>query len=390
LDWAISREAELARPFLRPLVVDEEALTLLNDSITSRRYLKCLSFSEEGIASLARSLSSELFAWLAKEVERARDRNRLSTLGVLRDAEATVHGLAEAIKAVVHPHRSTNPLSIADLRVRLNSLRPSTPLALEEIRDLLDTLQRQNLLSGVAYDDEFIYLSEERYSFKSRLHLDLKRRVARKAVEMVRTGDHLALDGGSTVLELTHQLISRLKGGALKNISIVTHFIPAAYLLLNMLSDQGLGDINSVCTVYVAGGRARPISLTLISAGNLLADLKTGEGDVSLEDGAGIRGMLEALGGVDMAFLGTNGVFLDKWFAVSNPHEVFAKRLMLQHARQRVILADASKFAVQLNEPFAFFEQGLTIITAPDPEYSHALEDARQAIEPTSSSLVFA
>lgn len=392
LDWAMSREAELGRPFLLPIIVEEEALHILNDSrVTARRYLKCLSFTEEGIAVLARSLSSELFAWLEREVDRIRSREKTSSpLGVLRNAEAMTHGLAEAIKAIVHPYRSENPLSIEELVRRLNSRQLADALAKDEIQGLLDTLQRQHLLSGVAYDEDFIYLSEERYSFKSRLHLDLKRRIARKAVNMVRSNQTIALDGGSTVLELTQQLISRLKGGSLHSLSVVTASLPAAYALLNMLSDSGLGDMNSVCTVYVAGGRARPISLTLISAGPLIEALAKSTNTASWDQGAGFRGILETLGGADISFMGTNGLYRDEGFGVSNLHEVFAKRLMVENARQPVILTDASKFSVQQSEPFAFFSQGLTVITAPDPEYAQTIDRAERLISSTTSRLIMA
>jgi DeoR/GlpR family transcriptional regulator of sugar metabolism len=237
-----------------------------------------------------------------------------------------------------------------------------------------------------------IYLSEERYSFKSRLHLELKRRIARKAASMIRSGQTLALDGGSTILELTQQLVSRLKGRGLYDLTVVTHFLPTAYALLTMLSESGLGDFNSPCTVYVAGGRGRPISMTLISARSLIEKDRRflGKSSEWMEEGFGFRGLLNALGGVDIAFLGTNGLYKDEGFAVSNPHEVPAKRLMIEHAKQPVVLADASKFAVQQSEPFALFCQGLTVITAPDPEYSKELEDIERSVKLTPSTLVLA
>jgi len=391
IDWALAREDALKRLFLLPILVDQEALKQLdNPRVASRSYLPCASFTDEGISALADRLSSELFAWLDRELKRTRQADQPSALGMLREAETVKTALADAIKAIVHQYRRDTPLPVSELLQRLNAKQITKPMDLKEISELLQALQRQSLISGVSCDDDVIYLATERFSFKENLHVPLKRRVARKAVSLIRSGQTVALDGGTTVLELTNQLAQRLKSQDLSNLSVVTHSIPAAFTLLNTLSDLGAGDVNSYCNVYVAGGRGRPVSLTLVSAGDLVRVAKNLTGDIVLDGGAGLRGLLEMLGGADIAFVGTNGLYERRGFAVQHEHEVFAKKLMIEHSRRRVVLADPSKFAVQQDEPFAFFEQGLTVITADDREHSKEIEDLQQALSSTSSEMIFA
>ena len=66
-----------------------------------------------------------------------------------------------------------------------------------KFNELLIRLRQQGYLSGLGFTTIPIFVEEEHYGWKSTLHTDAKRVIARKAGTFVRSGSTIVLDAGS-------------------------------------------------------------------------------------------------------------------------------------------------------------------------------------------------
>jgi DeoR/GlpR family transcriptional regulator of sugar metabolism len=79
---------------------------------------------------------------------------------------------------------------------------------------------------------------------------------------------------------------------------------------------------------------------------------------------------------VDKVFLGTTGVSLDRGYSTPNPLEAQTKRAMILAAKERFVLADASKLGHATLSSFAKLEEVNVLITSGNvpEEFKHGLE----------------
>lgn len=134
-----------------------------------------------------------------------------------------------------------------------------------------------------------------------------KERIGSYAASLIRDGETVILDVGSTTTELAKSLSPHLR-----NVVVVTSALNIALLLE---SHPGV-------TVIVTGGTLRPLQHSLVNPyGNLLLQ------------------QVHA----DKVFIGCNGVHPDKGFTNSNHQEAEIKRTMLHAAHEAIVLADHSK-----------------------------------------------
>jgi DeoR/GlpR family transcriptional regulator of sugar metabolism len=148
-------------------------------------------------------------------------------------------------------------------------------------------------------------LDEPLFDDKTSVAAAEKRRIAEAAAEYIKTNDTIYLDGGSTVLELARLLKDR------SNITIVTNSLRAAGEL------AGRGP-----RLILVGGELRRLAQTTV--------------------GPLTRFMIQELH-VDKAFMGTIGLSLDEGLTTTDPTEAYTKQLVMEHAREVILLADSSK-----------------------------------------------
>jgi DeoR family fructose operon transcriptional repressor len=133
-----------------------------------------------------------------------------------------------------------------------------------------------------------------------------KQRIARAALAHLPDEGSLLLDAGSTTSKLADLLPSD------RSLTVFTNTLPIALALLGRPN----------LTVHTLGGRLR--------------------GPTSAEVGPWADRALRELN-VDVAFLGTNGISLERGLTTPDPAEAATKQLMLSAARRRILLADHSK-----------------------------------------------
>lgn len=164
----------------------------------------------------------------------------------------------------------------------------------------------------------------------------------------MQSGDVVALDAGSTTEAIAQQISKLVRLRRLKDLTVVTHSLPAASALLTAGNEIGLEDDNDVLRVYLAGGRVRPNTLAI----------------VSLDEDAGseLRRYLKAAGGATIAFVGTNGI-RDGHFTTEVLAEAQTKLALLDGASQKYVVTDPSKFGLAQRHAFASYA-GVNILTS--------------------------
>jgi DeoR family fructose operon transcriptional repressor len=148
-------------------------------------------------------------------------------------------------------------------------------------------------------------LEEPLFDAKTSIALREKQRIAQAALPFVKPGDTVYLDGGSTVLELARLLRDHA------NLSVVTNSLRAAIEL------AGRGP-----RVILVGGELRRLSQTIV--------------------GPLTRLTLQEIH-VDTAFMGSIGLAIEEGLTTTDPSEAYTKKLVMEQARQVVLLADSSK-----------------------------------------------
>lgn len=159
------------------------------------------------------------------------------------------------------------------------------------------------LPDGRAYEPPFALRSVHEHEVKEAL--------AAKAIEFINDGDSIALDIGTTILELA-KLLDEKRG-----LTIVTASLPIAE---QVISSSGRGRAHRL---IITGGETRPGELSMV--GHLAQ-----------------RAYRELH--VDKAFVGIGGVSLEDGLTEYNLEDALVKREMIQSANEVYLLADSSKF----------------------------------------------
>ncbi len=140
-----------------------------------------------------------------------------------------------------------------------------------------------------------------------------KEAIGLQAAKMILDGDSIALDVGTTTLEI----VKGLRG--LQNLTIVTASLPIANLIVTTLSLEV--DVRLILT----GGIIRPRELSCV-------------GEFSTR-------VYEELH-VDKAFIGVAGISLKDGFTEYNLEDTVLKRKLIGSAREKIVVADGTKFGV--------------------------------------------
>jgi DeoR family fructose operon transcriptional repressor len=202
-------------------------------------------------------------------------------------------------------------------RVDVSALASEFNVTPETVRRDLTSLERHGLLRRVHGGA----IPVERLGFEPGLNAREetmgaeKGRIASAALEQVPAEGAILLDAGTTTARLAELLPSD------RELTVVTNAVPIATTL----------SARPNMTVLTVGGRVRGRTLAMVDewALRVLADLY-----------------------VDVAFLGANGVSVERGLTTPDVAEAAVKRAMVRAARRVVVLADHTKIG---NDCFARF-----------------------------------
>ncbi len=355
IGWALEREHELDRTILLPIVLDDTAWAALKPpSLKDRRYLALAGRSSHDVQQLVAALNEDLFAWLSVQSHASFAPGKpLSLIDRLRAQDAELLHFAGLIREQVHGVHRSNP---SDMRELLNAVRGHGSfkgLKMPTFRELFNRLRQEGLLAGVAWDGDTIFVKEEHYSWKSTLYSGCKERIASAAVGRIESGNTIALDAGSTTTAIAEEMAKCIAGRRWTDLTVITNSLPAAAKLSSAGMELGFEDNNDTLKLVVSGGRVRPNTLAVV------------DHDFSPTPMA-LRETLKAMQPIDLAFVGTNGIFKSTGFTTHNNSEKGTKAALISSADNAIIVADPSKFGVYQECVFATFKDTLTVLTAKD------------------------
>ncbi|WP_123043301.1 DeoR/GlpR family DNA-binding transcription regulator [Cohnella candidum] len=194
------------------------------------------------------------------------------------------------------------------LRVDVQSLNQWLGVSESTIRRDLKELEEANLLKrthGGAILPQNVNF-EPTFLEKEISRGEAKKAIAAKAAELVREGDVILLDSGTTMLYLAKEL------KRFRKLTVVTNAIPVA---------QELHAFDGIELIVIGGSLRKGIwSLVGPFAEQIL-------------------GMIH----VDTAFVGTNAIHPEAGLSTPNVDEASIKRKMIASAKKTVLLADSSK-----------------------------------------------
>lgn len=228
-------------------------------------------------------------------------------------------------------------------RVDVAELAVAFSVSLETVRRDLTALERSGVLRrvhGGAIPAERLR-HEPALAVRAGSRTADKQRIAQAALAELEGASTVLLDAGTT----TAQLAELLPVG--RDLTVVTNALPIA-LALSARSDL---------TVHLLGGRVRQRTLATV-------------------DHAALAGLADI--SVDVAFLGTNGVSVERGFTTPDPAEAAVKRAMVAAARRAVVLADSSKVGDDQFARFAGLDDVETLVmdNAVDPRVAADIEAA--------------
>lgn len=200
--------------------------------------------------------------------------------------------------------------------VKVSNLVEKFDVSEETIRRDLKHLEEENIVKktygGAVLLEKYQNSTDEVPSLHKRKFENFKEKVviAKRAVQLISDDQFVILDAGTT----TECIARQLKNVELnKNMSLVTNGLNVAEESVN----------NKYLSVYLLGGKLRPRTLSLVGP-QTIKELKNYN--------------------IDIAFLGTTGISLNKGFSSSNAYEIEVKKTMASIAQKVVVVADHTKF----------------------------------------------
>ena len=176
------------------------------------------------------------------------------------------------------------------------------------------------------------------YNLRDAMHDEEKKAIGRAAAELVREGDSIIIDAGTTALALAENLRDR------QHLSVITNSIPVAYTFND-----------TAVNVFMCGGMLEDMALVDDDAVQFFASHQ-----------------------VDKAFIAASGVRGITGLTVVSPFQFAVKKQMIASAREVYALLDESKFHIMGVNLFADFQELTGLITSKpivNQELIHRLEE---------------
>ncbi|MBB6669423.1 DeoR/GlpR family DNA-binding transcription regulator [Cohnella nanjingensis] len=185
---------------------------------------------------------------------------------------------------------------------------------------------------------------EPPYLQRQQFHAEAKEKIGRAAAGLIASGDTIAIDVGTTALQLAQSIVGR------ERLTVLTNSIAVAYYLMESLNSGKFSG-----KIIVIGGELNPEQQ-------------------SLSGTAGER-MLSQFR-VDKAFISIGGISLARGISDFDLNEAEMSRRFIEAADQAIVLTDDSKLGKETFAEIAPLKQLHTIVcnVAPPKEWGAALK----------------
>lgn len=200
--------------------------------------------------------------------------------------------------------------------VKVSTLSKKFGVSEVTIRNDLVQLEKKNILiraHGGAMKYQRVGVDYE-LDVKSNKNLSEKQKIGKRASQLIKDGDTIILDSGTTTLEIVKNLSN------INNLTVITNSLNIAGQLVDFKDVK----------VIVLGGNLRRKSLSLIGpiAENSIKNYYC-----------------------DKVFLGVDGIDTNYGISTPNSEEAYLNNIMINISREVIVVTDSSKF---LRKSFAF------------------------------------
>jgi DeoR/GlpR family transcriptional regulator of sugar metabolism len=236
----------------------------------------------------------------------------------------------------------------------------------QQFAHLMADVLNHGFAPGLVKSGEGYAIVEDHIAFKLTRGRDLKREIAKAATRLLKPGDRIGLDGGSTTLPIGEEIVSALESEMLDDLTIVTNSLQVAQCFADFVEGRGWSDRDSPVTILIATGQIRAIT-------KAIANL---DGGHQTEDS--LEALIKHVGGLDFCFVGANGITVAEAITMPTDIELPIKQQFISAARQPYIVADVTKFGLRYPIKVAGWDETLTVLTnkpaAPNGELDAVLE----------------
>lgn len=215
-------------------------------------------------------------------------------------------------------------------KVRVHALAEQLEVSAETIRRDLDRLEKEGQLRkvyGGAVKSRSGHI-EPSFTSRSQTCAEEKAAIGKLAASLVKEGETLLLDNGTTTIEVMRYLKDR------SDVTVITHSLP----VLNLAMEIFQGKI-----IYIGGDMDR----TKQAATGPLTEM-----------------LLEQFK-VNKAFISVGGISLTDGITDYNLDEAYISRKMLERSEEGIVLADHTKLGVTTFSKLAKLEDISMVITDP-------------------------
>lgn len=237
-------------------------------------------------------------------------------------------------RSTVH-HDSIYHILLEKESVSTQELRQALGVSEATVRRYLAEMAKEGLIERVHGGARLPESTEVELSFRQKLsrNLEEKKRIGRKASELIHDDENIFLETGTTVI----QIVPHLRGK--KNLTVVTNCLNVA---MEVLTIPGV-------RLIVVGGEIREKSYAFAGP---LAEKTLDEVFAEIH--------------VDKLFLGVDGISAREGLTTPNMNEARINRKMIDLIPERIVVADHSKFGVVALSRIAPIRVVQTIVTDSD------------------------
>jgi DeoR/GlpR family transcriptional regulator of sugar metabolism len=234
----------------------------------------------------------------------------------------------------------------------------------QQLARLLIDVQNHGFAPGLVKTSGGYAVVEDHIAFKLTRDTALKEEIGHAAAALVESGMRLGLDGGSTTLPVAEALIVAIDSELLADLTIISNSVPIAQRFADFFERRGWSDGDCPVRFLLCAGRIRPVTKAIAEVTDAVTHTRDS-----------LDALIGMVGGLDMSFVGANGITAAGGLTMPTDVELVTKRQFLTAASEPYIVADVSKLGLRHPVRIAFWDERLTLLTN-RPSAPHAELDA--------------
>ena len=339
LNWALEHQKGLKRHFVLPVIMPD----IIGDpfaifpEISGLKYIRLDNYEENGFKSCAEKINQHLFSLILDDLDRMQKPKTVQVTQTISAGSEMLETIRNKIFQVAFPHRESNPITIHELYEKVNISLP-TAVTESEFEQLVEKATR--MIGGIYYDGYQLYIIEEHAQWKQKFSFENKTAIAHVASRHIKNGQTIFIDAGSTTTELINIICKRIESHNLASVKLIVISTDHANKISDICAQLGYDGYTVPVKLYIVGGVVRPNTKAI----------------VGFDKEHEIDRLIQAVGDIDIAFVGANGATLENGITTIDTDEKYIKKSIISYSKKVYMLFDDSKCGIHLDIHLANFD----------------------------------